>query len=101
MEATHADEHKLAAYQRLGVAEVWRTEGTQSARNVRVHILQLTDVRYSSVPVSPALGLRGPEIAQLVNAPEKNAMRPESPYAQAVRSAAKKVLRHVEELGAT
>ena len=101
VEATHADEHKLAAYQRLGVAEVWRTEGTQSARNVRVHILQLTDAGYSSIPVSPALGLRGPEIAQLVNAPEKNAMRTDSPYAQAVRSAAKKVLRHVEELGAT
>lgn len=100
VEATHADEHKLAAYQRLGVGEVWRTQGTQAARNIRVRILKLTGAGYDSVPVSPALGLRGAEIAQLVNAPEKNAMRADSPYAQAVRSAAMKVLRHVEGIGA-
>lgn len=95
VEATHADEQKLAAYQRLGVAEVWRTQGTQSARNVCVGILKLTGSGYKNVSASPALGLHQTEIAQLINAPEKNAMRTDSPYAQAVHGAAKKVLRHV------
>ena len=44
---------------------------------------------------SPVLGLDGEEVAQLINAPEKNAMRTDSPYAQAVRTAAQKVRRHV------
>ena len=101
VEATHADEHKMAAYQRLGVGEVWRTQGTQSARNVRVRILALTGTGYACVHASPALGLRGAEIAQLVNAPEKNPLRTDSPYAQAVRNAAQKVLRHVGEIDAT
>ena len=98
VEATHADEHKMAAYQRLGVGEVWRIQGTQSARNARVHIWKLTTAGYRCVPVSPALGLRSAEIAQLVNAPEKNPLRTDSAYAQAVRSAARKVLRRIEEV---
>lgn len=98
VESTHADEHKLAAYQRLGVAEVWRTQGTQSARNVSLRILKLTGSGYKNAPASPALGLRSSEIAQLINAPEKNAMRAGSPYAQAVRGAAKKVQRHIEKI---
>ena len=64
VEATHADEHKLAAYRRLDVAEVWRTRGTQSARNVSVRILQLPATGYAEVAVSPALGLGAEEIAQ-------------------------------------
>ena len=97
VESTHADEHKLTAYRGLGIAEVWRTQGTQSARNVSVRILKSTSSGYKNVPTSPVLGLSGPEIAQLINAPEKNAMRPDSPYARAVHGAAKKVQRHIEK----